>query len=181
MYSPSDPRTVNSGVEGAILSRKEKPMRRGESSMKAEPGLYTSPLAQRLRVGVSAAASLRANSLPVSERARAAPGAGFPERRKGPAAASAGRRPPSLEREEPALPRGGVCPVLTLAAEPGLVRGCRLRRPVVALLPLGPAARSHHRSRPARRPSAALTAAIGGCRCSAAPALGVQARWPQAA
>lgn len=38
---------------------------------------------------------------------------------KGRAEAAAGPRPPSPERAEPALPRGGVCPVLTLAAEPG--------------------------------------------------------------
>lgn len=71
---------VNSGVDGAILSRKEKPMRWGESSRKAEPGPYTSPQAHGLRVAVSAAASLPANSLPVLERARAAPAPRFAER-----------------------------------------------------------------------------------------------------
>ncbi|XP_021574126.1 stress-associated endoplasmic reticulum protein 1 [Carlito syrichta] len=41
-------------------------------------------------------------------------------------------------RAEPALPRGGARLVLTLAAEPEVVRGGRLHRPVVALrfLPL---------------------------------------------
>ena len=80
MYSPSDPLTVNSGVDGAILSRKEKPTRWGESSRKAEPGLYTSPQAQSLRVGVSGAASLGSNPRLVPERARAALAPRFPER-----------------------------------------------------------------------------------------------------
>lgn len=77
---------------------------------------------------------------------------------------AAGARPPSPERAESTLPRGGVCPVLTLAAEPELVRGCRLHCPVVGLLPLGPAARSTRHA----APKAAQTAAIGGCRCSSA-------------
>lgn len=119
MYSPSDPRTVNSGVDGAILSRKEKPTRRGESSPKAEPGLYTSPQAPRPRAGVSGPASVGAKPLPASERARAARGAALSGAWKGRPEAAAGRRPPSPERAESALPRGGVCPVLTLAAEPG--------------------------------------------------------------
>ncbi|CAO2613091.1 hypothetical protein LEMLEM_LOCUS15904 [Lemmus lemmus] len=94
-------------------------MRRGESSPKAEPGLYTSPQAPRQRAGVSGARQRRGQATSgLGARTRSS-GAALSGAWKGRPEAAAGPRPPSPERAESALPRGGVCPVLTLAAEPG--------------------------------------------------------------
>lgn len=40
LHSPSDPRTVKSAVDGAILSERKKRMHSGESSTRVEPGPY---------------------------------------------------------------------------------------------------------------------------------------------
>lgn len=155
------------GRRHVVPERETHPL--GSEFTRAKPGPYTSPHAWRRQISVSGVISLGANSLPVGEclrkgtsmRTRSAGATlyrAWEGWARGPCPALS-RPLPFLQQAEPALPWGGVCPVLTLAAEPEVVRDDGLHRPLVALrfLPL-------------------LLHAPGGARISRRPALLPRAR-----
>lgn len=140
MYSPSDPRTVRSGVDGAILSRKEKSTRLGQSSRgpnPAPPRLFKRGNRAELFPVSQASGPIHFRLERVAERSPKAHA-----QLRGNTFKSVGWLgfvfPFLFQQAEPALPRGGAPSVLTLAAEPEVVRGYGRHCPVVALhfLPL---------------------------------------------
>lgn len=185
MYSPSDPRTVNSGVDGAILPRKGKRAGAGRGregrvrghGWRPNPASPRLPKLRRPPAGASGAAGVGAEPLPARGRARAAAAstpARFPRRADGPRPRPPGR-PPCPRRRGGARTSAGRGPAAAdvgsrtrrswrLPAAPSARLGSLRSLPRPPARSLGPATGSLSPPAPDARPpaSAARTAAAAG-------------------